>query len=514
LVSSAGQVAEHSFNWPIEKVHFEQNARASWMREVLSGLVDIELSPEFGETLTQRLSKELRQAILNGALLPGRRLPSSRELARQLNVSRNTVSGVVDQLAMEGFLDVAQGRRPVVAGEPPVLLRGKSVAAAAASPLRASRWAKRLQTSDWPFKEDERPRPFRPGLGDAREFPHDLWARCLRRAARVTATREAVMINSPALRSALLRHLMEHRGLRAEPHQLMILPSAQAAIELIARVVLDAGDVAWMESPGYGGARVALEATGARVHGVSLDHGGLAIVSAAGRPRLIFVTPSHQYPTGRLMSINRRRELLSFAAAAGAMIVEDDYDSEFHYDGRPVAALQGLDEMGRVFYVGTFSKSTFADIRLGYALVPEAYVEIFETAQRHSGQIGAMPVQDALAEFIDDGHFAAHIRKMSRIYRARRDHLVQSLKSAAGDRLTIIPPSGGMQLVASLGGRADEHEIAARLAEHGVAVRPLSPHFVGRVTDRGLFLGFAAWNEREIEQGAEIIGRVLRKAIR
>jgi len=480
------------------------------MREVLSGLVDVERSAERGETLTRRLSTELRQAILSGALSSGRRLPSSRELARQLKVSRNTVSGVIDQLAMEGFLDVAKGRRPVVTAQRLQLVRGKSTATRQAPPSRTSQWARRLQKSDWPVRDPDPLQPFRPGLGDAREFPHDLWARCLRRAARMTAGRSELSINSPALRTALLRHLVEHRGVRAAPRQLMMLPSAQAAIELIARIVLDAGDLAWMESPGYGGARAALEAAGARVQGISLDRSGLSIEPYAGRPRLIFVTPSHQYPTGRLMSINRRRQLLAFAATSGATIVEDDYDSEFHYDGRPVAALQGLDERAAVFYVGTFSKSTFHDIRLGYAIVPEPYVEIFEAAQRHSGQLGATPVQDALAEFIADGHFAAHIRKMSRLYRTRRDHLVQALKAAAGDRLTIVPPSGGMQLVGSLGRQVDDRALAARLAEHGVAVRALSPHFVGRVTDRGLFLGFAAWNEREIEQGAEILGRVLR----
>jgi GntR family transcriptional regulator/MocR family aminotransferase len=290
----------------------------------------------------------------------------------------------------------------------------------------------------------------------------------------------------------------------------MILPSAQAAIELIARVVLDSGDIAWMESPGYGGARAALEAAGARIQGIALDRSGLSIETGSGRPRLIFVTPSHQYPTGRLMSINRRRQLLAFAATSGAVIIEDDYDSEFHYDGRPVAALQGLDAAASVFYVGTFSKSTFHDIRLGYVVVPEAYVDVFEQAQRHSGQLGAIPVQDALTEFIADGHFAAHIRRMSRLYRVRRDHLVQALHAAAGDRLSIVPPSGGMQLVATLGKRIDDRRVAAELAEHGVSVRPLSPHFVGRAAEQGLFLGFAAWNETEIAQGAEILGRVLR----
>ena len=482
------------------------------MREALSGLIDIELRPHRGETLVRSLYDALRRAILNGSLKPARRLPSSRELARQLNMSRNTVSSVVDQLAMEGYLEVAQGRRPVVAALRPTLVRGGRSASPAASPAaRMSHWAKRLQRANWPIMDEGTPRPFQPGLADLREFPHDLWARCLRRAARVLPTRGSQGVNRPALQAALLRHLMEHRGVRAEARQVMVLPSAQAAIELIARIVLDAGDLAWMESPGYGGARVALEAAGARVGGVSLDRSGLSIEGRSGRPRLIFVTPSHQYPTGRLMPINRRHQLVAFAAAVGATIVEDDYDSEFHYDGRPVAALQGLDDGGRIFYVGTFSKSTFADIRLGYALVPEAYVEIFERAQRHSGQLGAAPLQDALAEFIEDGHLSAHIRKMARIYRDRRDHLVQALNAAAGDRLKVVPPSGGMQLVAYLGRQFDDGDVAARLIGKGVTVRPLSPHFVGRITDHGLFLGFAAWNEREIDAGADIIGNVLRQ---
>ena len=265
-----------------------------------------------------------------------------------------------------------------------------------------------------------------------------------------------------------------------------------------------------MESPGYGGARAALEAAGARVRGISLDRSGLMIEGRSDRPRLIFVTPSHQYPTGRLMTINRRRQLLALASRVGALIIEDDYDSEFHYEGRPVAAL-GLDDTGCVFYVGTFSKSTFADLRLGYVVVPEPYVQIFEKAQRHSGQFGAAPLQDALAEFIEDGHFAAHIRKTSRIYRERRDHVVRALGAASGDALKIVPPSGGMQLVASLGKQVDDRTVAARLIENGVSARPLSPHFVGRITERGLFLGFAAWNAREIDAGAEIIGRVLRR---
>jgi GntR family transcriptional regulator/MocR family aminotransferase len=210
------------------------------------------------------------------------------------------------------------------------------------------------------------------------------------------------------------------------------------------------------------------------------------------------------------MPINRRRELLAFANAAGAAVIEDDYDSEFHYDGRPIAALQGLDDTGSVFYVGTFSKSMFADVRAGYAIVPGNLVQVFEKAQRHSGQIVQAPLQNALAEFISDGHFAAHIRKMTRVYRGRRDRLVQALSAAAGDALKIVPPAGGMQLLAYLDSRRDDVDVADRLAKAGVTARPLSRHFTGSITGQGLLLGFAAWNEPEIDAGAAIIGKVMR----
>jgi GntR family transcriptional regulator / MocR family aminotransferase len=478
---------------------------------VLSGLIDVELRPRAGETLTRRLSNEIRSAIQSGALAPGRRLPSSRELARQMKVSRNTVSGAIDQLAMEGYLEVVRGRRPVVAAARPSLARGRpaSFAASARSPM--SHWARRLQKAQWPVADEGTPRPFQPGLADAREFPHELWARSLRRAARVARLRRSQTVNRPALQAALLKYLAEHRGIKAQAHQIILVPSAQAAVELIARIVLNSGDLAWIESPGYGGARAALEAAGARLAGAPLDAGGVVVGGRGDRPRIIFVTPSHQYPTGRLMPVTRRHELLAFAARAGAIIIEDDYDSEFQYDGRPVAALQGLDETGGVFYVGTFSKSTFADIRVGYVLAPESYVDVIERAQRHSGQLAAVPVQDALAEFIDDGYFAAHIRKVTRLYGARRDRLVGALSAEAGDRLSVAPPSGGMQLLAYFKQPVDDCDIAARLFEAGVTARPLSRHFIGRATDRGLFLGFAAWNEQEIDAGAAMIGDRLRK---
>jgi GntR family transcriptional regulator/MocR family aminotransferase len=483
------------------------------MPSLLSGTIDLKFVPQDSGRLTRQIYDRLRTAILSGALPQGYRLPSSRVLAQDFAVSRNTVSSVVEQLAVEGYVVVARGRRPVVAAVEKMQLISSEQSAdhRRSAQMRISRWARQISRSDRHFTNEGRPRPFAPGLADAREFPHEVWSRCLRRAARGRHGSGVIGVNHPPLRDALLSHLVAHRGVKASARQLFITSSAQAAIELISRVILNAGDLAWIESPGYGGARVSLEATGARVRGITLDRSGLRLAGRTDRPRLIFCTPSHQYPTGRLMPIKRRQELLAFAAEAGAAIIEDDYDSEFHFDGRPVVALQGLDTSGNVFYVGTFSKSTIPDIRVGYAIVPDGLVETFERVQRHTSQVVSGATQGALAEFIGDGDFATHIRRMTRIYRGRRDRLVRALASAAGDRLTITPPAGGMQLLARLEAGSDDGRLVADLAGIGITARPLSRHFTGRITEHGLFLGFAAWNEAEIDTGAELIGATIAK---
>jgi GntR family transcriptional regulator / MocR family aminotransferase len=475
--------------------------------QTLAGVID--LDRRSAAPLTRQLYEQLRSAIADGRLRQGYRLPSGRVLAGHLDVSRNTVSAAIDQLAAEGYLDIARGRRPSIAAglvSPPVagVARGQAVAAVR---QRLSGWARQIGQSDWPFKHEGAARPFTPGLADGRAFPHDIWARCLRRAARRARPRGVGAHNRPALQEALARYLIEHRGVRTEPRQIIVTPSAQAAIELIARVTLEAGDIAWLESPGYGGARVALEAVGAHVIGVPLDRSGLALAGRKDRPRLIFVTPSHQYPTGKLMPIDRRLELLRFSKSTGAVLIEDDYDSEFHYDGRPVASLQGLDGAGRVFYVGTFSKVMLADIRVGYTVVPESLIETFELAQRHTGQLVSATLQDALSAFMDDGAYAAHIRRMTRLYRARRDRLAQALTAETRGAFAIDLPAGGMQLLARC--RQDDRLLCARLAEAGVTARPLSRHYTGKATERGLFLGFAAWTDQEIDAGAHLIGRAV-----
>jgi GntR family transcriptional regulator/MocR family aminotransferase len=480
------------------------------MDDLLPGMLN--LVRDGDETLTRQLTDQLRVLITKGRLAPGQRLPSSRQLSQSLGLSRNTASFAIEQLAAEGYVTLSAGRRPVVAEGLSLDRRKNSPrnVRAGSERINLSAWANGLQRSVWPPIHKERPRPFQPGLADEREFPHDEWSRCLRRAARNAPLRRDRPINHPPLQEALLEHLAVHRGIKAVASQILFVPTAQAGLALVANALLEPGDHAWVESPGYGGANVAFQAAGAVVSAIPLDSHGMAISPHKKMPRLIFVTPSHQYPTGRLMPIGRRLELLRFAETAGACIIEDDYDGEFHYEARPVAALQGLAPSPRVFYVGTFSKATYADIRVGYVVVPEALIDVFELAQRQMGILTSITTQDALAEFIGAGAYLGHIRRMTRLYKGRRDRMLQALAAEAGNRLAVETPAGGMQLLARCPPRTNDEQLAVRLLEARVVSRALTRMLYHKTGERGLFLGFAAWNEKEIDHAARILGRIVR----
>ncbi len=479
------------------------------MADLLPAL--LRLSRGSDDTLTQQLTDQLRDLIASGRLAPGQRLSTSRSLAEALKISRNTVTSVIEQLATEGYITLSQGKRPVVS-RGAVLDTSKLQSThhkrqAAGAPL--SKWARGLQENGWPPVHAGRARPFQPGLADEREFPHDEWGRYLRRAVGNIALPRDKSINYPELQATLLRYLTEHRGVRATADQLLIVPSAQSGMALIAGVALDHGDLAWVESPGYGGAVAALRAAGAVVRGIPIDQAGMTIDPKGEAPRIIFVTPSHQYPTGRLMPIARRLELVSFAASVGASIVEDDYDNEFHYEGRPLAAMQGILATGANYYVGTFSKATYPDLRVGYVVVPKGLVETFERAQRHLGLFAGITIQRALAAFINDGVFIAHVRRMSRLYKLRRDCMLDALATKIGNRLTAEAPAGGMQIMVRYGGRAGDQRLSAELLKAGIVSRPLSGMFAGTRPEQGLLLGFAAWNESEIERAVRLLGKVI-----
>jgi GntR family transcriptional regulator/MocR family aminotransferase len=465
---------------------------------MISTLIDLNRVDDEG--LVAQLTSQLRGLIVAGRVGKGRALPSSRRLAGDLGVSRNTVTYAFEQLAAEGYLKASHGRRPVVTVDGGERIEAAGAVASSVRPgrPRLSPWASKLKQTDWPMSYQASLKPLRPGHGDAREFPNEIWARCLRRSATRAGRRELGPVNRTRLCEALAHYLATSRGVRATTDQIMILPSAQAALTLIAAVLITPGDDVWVEDPGYPGAAAAFRASGARVTGTKLDEQGMQRTPGMAAPKLIFMTPSHQHPTGRLMSLARRTEFLRSSRPGKTWIVEDDYDGEFHYDSRPVPSLQGLDAHGRVFYVGTFSKAMTSDIRLGYLVVPPALVGTLEIAQRHIGLIASSHVQEALAEFIADGHFLAHLRRVRRLYHARRDHLVEGLEHHLGEVLSVEIPSGGIQLVARLKrGRADQAAVK-RLVEAGVETRALSSLALERPRDHGLLLGFAAWRENEI----------------
>ena len=478
------------------------------MAELLPTLLD--LAQTNGGTLAHRLTERLRSQIAGGRLPAGHRLPSSRAMASSLGISRNTVVEAITQLAAAGYLVRSKNRRPeVAAGAARLSSRPQEKAQDDRPSPRLSSWARTLPDGLWPPAYPQRPAAFRPGLADEREFPFEAWGRCLRHAARRPHGGADLAANDPALCEALLAHLSAHRCLRPSADQILILPTAQAAIALVAKVLMEPGERAWIESPGYGGAAAALRAAGSDVVGVPMADGGLVLDRKTAPPRLVFVTPSHQYPTGTLMPIARRLELLRFTERVGAVVVEDDYDGDFHFDGRPVVPLAGLDAEARVFHVGTFSKVMTAGIRAGYVVVPRPFVEAFRAAQRHLGLLVPMGIQAALAEFIGRGAFLSHIRRMTALYRRRRDHLVEALATVGGSTLSVAVPPGGMQLLARCDPRMDDVALCRRLQAAGVTARPLADMLDHPSDERGLFLGFAAWREEEISAGTSILGMVL-----
>jgi len=314
------------------------------------------------------------------------------------------------------------------------------------------------------------------------------------------------------LRRAVASYLGLSRAVRCTPEQVIVVDGAQMAFDLIARVLLDPGDVAWVEEPGYPGARAALSAAGARLVYVPVDPEGLDVAAGAGlepRARLVYVTPSHQFPLGMTMSLPRRLALLDWASRAGAWVVEDDFDSEYRYEGRPLAALQGLDREGRVVYVGTFSKVLFPSLRLGYVVAPPSLVDAFVAARSVAGRHSPSVEQAILTDFIEEGHFGRHIRRMRTLYRERQTVLVEALRREAGGLLEVEPPETGIHLAAWLGEGLDDREVSREAAARGVQARPMSGFYAGSPGRPGLELGYAAFNEEEIRRGAAQLASAL-----
>jgi len=484
------------------------------MQDVFSGIIDLDRSA--AGSLYRQIYEQLRSAILKGQLAAGTHIPASRTMAGQLGVARNTVLAAVEQLAAEGFLDARQGSGTVVSARlAPELTRAARVTSTVAPrEFRFSRAGEALASIRRDSGMGDAPRTFMPGIPDLDAFPREIWARLLRRASQrldpVSAAYGAMAGVTP-LREALCEHLREARGVSADPDQIIITSSAQAALDLLARALLDEGDPVWVEDPGYLGSRATLLGAGASLVPMPVDDHGLDLSTSKTVPRLIYVTPSHQYPTGRLMSLARRLELLDCAERHDASIIEDDYDSEFQFQGRPVAALQGLDRSGRVLYVGTFSKILQPGIRVGYVVVPKALAEPLARMQRNTGQVVSAGVQHALADFISEGHLRAHVRRMCALYEERQDILVQAVEKHLDGILRVERPAGGMQLIAELDGAQDDVMFSKALAAKGITARPISRFYLDEPKRRGFLLGFAGYSEAAINRGIKEMAGVLQE---
>ncbi len=478
------------------------------------------LDDRSAEPLQRQLYRGLREAILTGRIAPGALVSSTRALASELSVSRTTVVLAYEQLAAEGYLSTARGSGTRVASELPV--RGSAVASRrpSAPARRAPRLSRRGDAlSAIPsggIRVAPAARPFRAGIPALELFPTSLWARLVSRRARRLSLSLLDYGDGGGyrpLRESIAAHVAGARGVECDWTQVIIMPGAFAAIDLVVRILLDAGDQVWIEEPGYLGARAAFAANGVRVMPVRVDAEGIDVPYGRARApsaRLAYVTPSHQYPLGMTMSLPRRLALLGWARTSAAWIVEDDYDSEYRYGGRPLPALYALDQHERVIYLGTFSKTMFPSLRLAFLVVPRGLAESFRLSREAGDQQPPALEQAALADFIAEGHFARHVRRMRAQYAARREALIAAAAREASQELTLDASDTGIHAIAWLPAGVSDRDVAARAAALGVEATALSTYYLGPPRAPGLVLGFAAVRPRDVAAGM----RVLRDAVR
>jgi len=471
-----------------------------------AGLAAIVLERRDGMPMYRQLYFAIRDAILDGRLRPGLRLPASRTLARDLSVARNTVVIAFEQLLAEGFVEARVGAGTYVCkrlSEPVFMPRSARPRGSNSGGQVLSRRGEYLAG----LRPTARPRlaPFSPGLPELDAFPFDVWSRLLSRRWRrpgrsMLAAGDAAGVK--ALREAITAYLGVSRAVVCTPDQVIVVCGAHQGLGLASRALIDPGEQVWIEEPCYQGIRSVLLASGAETVSVPVDAGGINVAEGEKRAphaRLAVVTPSHQYPLGATMSLARRLELLEWARQADAFVIEDDYDSEYRYSGHPIAALQGLDGDGRVIYLGTFSKVMFPGLRIGYMVVPERLIDAVSAIRRLAGANPPGTTQAALADFIEQGYLAGHIRRMRPLYAARQAALLERAKAWLGDRIRLTPRDCGMQLAGYLDDAADDLAIAAAAARLGVEAPALSQFYQDGRVRKGLLLGYAGVTENAMD---------------
>jgi GntR family transcriptional regulator/MocR family aminotransferase len=485
---------------------------------------EIKLDATLAMPLYRQLYERLRSAILTGQVERGAPLPSTRALAHELGVSRTTTILAYEQLVLEGYLESRKGQGTVVARDLPTTRLYTSPDRTStehtdvrqASPSYFASRIAPLQEIPYPTRRAGRTGGVFYGGEPALDlFPYEVWARLIARHAR-QSLRTLAHYQPPAgyepLREAIAAQIGITRGVRCTPEQIILTAGAQGALDLAVRTLLNPGDAAWLENPGYFGARGALLAAGARLVPVPVDEQGLVVAIGRQRDpqaRVVETTPSHQFPTGVTMSLPRRLALLDWAQAAGAWILEDDYDSEYRFTGRPLEALHGLDAAGRVLYIGTFSKVLFPALRLGYLVAPPELVEPLLVMRRFLDMHLPMLEQMALCDFLREGYYARYLRQIRQLFLRRRDLLLHELRTHLGGLLEVHAPEAGMHLVGWLPPGKDDRRAAQLAAQVGIALMAISTYSLEPLARGGLVFGFATTNEEAIPGGVQRLAATL-----
>jgi GntR family transcriptional regulator/MocR family aminotransferase len=447
--------------------------------------------------IQRQLYGVLRAYILDGRLAAGTSLPATRTLARQVGIGRNTVIAAYDQLLAEGYIEARVGSGTFVAElAPRVALRRPNFRAGRA---RLSRRGELIASRPPPPRTPGKTN-LHPGFPESATFPFATWSRLLARNAQ---RRDILEYHDFAghlrLREAIAEYLGVARAVDCRPEQIIVTTGAQSALDLVSRILLDDGDVVWMEEPGYLGARSAFLGGGAQLAPVRVRRDGWVLQDPGlPPPRLIYVTPSCQWPRGTVMRMEERLQLLAIADLHDAWIIEDDYDGEYRFRGRPVPALRGLDTSDHVIYVGTFGKTLFSSLRLGFLAVPYEIANAFGRAISVTGQFAPLVLQLTLADFIRKGHFATHLKRMRRLYARRQKQFVDLCAEQLSRWISVTENDSGMQLLGRFVMPFDDGAVAAAALRHGVDVQPISINFHHDPPEHGLLLGFAGLEERDV----------------
>jgi GntR family transcriptional regulator / MocR family aminotransferase len=459
----------------------------------------------------------LRSEILEGRLRPGARLPGTRDLADQYGLSRGTIVNAFEQLRSEGYVEGSVGSGTYVSKILPDELLQVTRQARTQSPARrqpqrrVSDYGRRVKPI--PMAEDRPIRAFRTDLPAMDLFPMTLWTQITARRLRRASTKLLLgcePLGYRPLREAVADYLNTSRGVKCTPEQIAIISGAQEALDLAARLFLNPGDRACVENPGYTSAADVFESVGAKVSALPLDDEGVQLRRQSLRgARLVYVTPAHQFPLGITMSLPRRLALLEWARTSGALIFEDDYDSEFRYSGRPVPALQGLDRSGLVLFAGTFNKALFPSLRMGYLVIPPDLAAYVADTKSLTSRHPPLLAQAVLCDFITEGHFGRHLRRMREVYAERSSVLLEAARQRLAGLLEISDVEAGLQTVGWLCGGIDGESAAKAAASRNVEVTPLSRYSRGRMAREGLQLGFAAMDANEIRRGVQELAAAL-----